>query len=158
MRAKSCFRPHRLCSIAMGPITTYLPQPRTNACARACVHMNRSWTVQITQRKEFLLYPPLKKNADYKKKTVFLCLYFMLSYYIMCFLDLQFTYMYISTDFISSQQNPPLTWLGLELGTLDVQSERSTNSPSEGELTASVLMIIIKVKAPIWSLVSFNSR
>ena len=111
-------------------------------------------------RKEFLLYPPLKKNADYKKKTVFLCLYFMLSYYIMRFLDLQFTYIYISTDFISSQQNPPLTWLGLELGTLDVQSERSTNSPSEGELTASVLMIIIKVKlkAPIWSLVSFNSR
>ena len=84
----------------------------------------------------------------------------MLPYYIMCFLelDLQFTYIYISTDFISSQQNPPLTWLGLELGTLDVQSERSTNSPSEGELTASVLMIIIKVKAPIWSLVSFNSR
>ena len=33
----------------MGPITTYLPQPRTNACARACVHMNWSWTVQITQ-------------------------------------------------------------------------------------------------------------
>ena len=83
----------------------------------------------------------------------------MLSYYIMCFLDLQFTYIYISQlILISSQQNPPLTWLGLELGTLDVQSERSTNSPSEGELTASVLMIIIKVKAPIWSLVSFNSR
>ena len=38
--------------------------------------------------KEFLLYPPLKKNADYKKKTVFLCLYFMLSYYIMCFLGI----------------------------------------------------------------------
>ena len=68
------------------------------------------------------------------------------------------TYMCISTDFISSQQNPPLTWLGLELGTLDVQDERSTNAPSEGELTASVLMIIIKVKAPIRSLVSFYSR
>ena len=40
--------------------------------------------------------PSTKKNADYKKKTVFLCLYFMLSYYIMCFLDLQFTYIYIS--------------------------------------------------------------
>ena len=50
-----------------------------------------SWAEDIFW-KEFLLYPPLKKNADYKKKTVFLCLYFMLSYYIMCFLDLQFTY------------------------------------------------------------------
>ena len=83
-------------------------------------------------------------------------LFHVILLYIMCFLDLQFTYIYISTDFISSQQNPPLTWLGLELGTLDVQSERSTNSPSEGEPTASVLMIIIKVKAPIWSLVSFR--
>ena len=82
----------------------------------------------------------------------------MLSYYIMCFLDLQFTYMYISTDFISSQQNPTTYRTWSRTRTLDVQSERSTNSPSEGELTASVLMIIIKVKAPIWSLVSFYSR
>ena len=83
----------------------------------------------------------------------------MLSYYIMCFLDLQFTYigLYIS-QLILFHHNKTRHLLGLELGTLDVQSERSTNSPSEGELTASVLMIIIKVKAPIWSLVSFNSR
>ena len=34
-------------------------------------------TPELQSWKEFLLYPPLKKNADYKKKTVFLCLYFV---------------------------------------------------------------------------------
>ena len=68
------------------------------------------------------------------------------------------TYMYVSQlilfhhdktrHFIPDLISNPDPWR------LDVQDERSTNAPSEGELTASVLMIIIKVKALIRSAIS----
>ena len=68
------------------------------------------------------------------------------------------TYMYLNWFyFITTKPVTYLTWSRTR--TLDVQDERSTNAPSEGELTASVLMIIIKLGESTDSVISLlNSR
>ena len=68
------------------------------------------------------LTPHSKKNADYQKKTVYkFLLYFMLSYYLICFWHV--------SQLISSRQNP-VFWLELEPATGSMQDERSTNTPA----------------------------